>query len=209
MRMLAIADLHAEESVLDRLRVVATKGSYDQIFVVGDLTDRGPLSYAEELISILPDALMVHGNMDPPEVQKLMEKKGVSVHGKKVELGEWNVVGIGGSNPTPFKTPSEYHEDEIARILNMADVDKFSILLSHAPPHGLFDSIGDMHVGSTAVRQVIEQKKPLMCLCAHIHEHEGQEVLGDTLVVKLPPATNLRAAEIEIGDNIDVRFIKL
>lgn len=208
MRIFALADLHGEEAVLDRLRIVGTKGNYDNVFVVGDITNNGPLSYVDELIGMLPGAMMIHGNMDPPEVLDVIEKRGVSVHMKKVELGDWNVVGIGGSNPTPFKTPSEYREEEIAGMLEAADVDKFTILLTHAPPFGLFDSIGEMHVGSKAIKAVIEQKKPLLNICAHIHEHEGQEVLGETLVVKLPPATKMRAAEIEIKDDINVRFIR-
>jgi len=82
-------------------------------------------------------------------------------------------------------------------------------VLSHPPPFGLFDAVGQMHVGSTAVRKMIEEKKPVMVICGHIHEYEGQEILDETLVVKLGPAEKLRAAEIDIGDTIDVKFIQL
>jgi len=42
-----------------------------------------------------------------------------------------------------------------------------------------------------------------------VHEHEGREILGETLVAKLGPAEKLRAAEIEIRDSIGVKFINL
>ncbi len=209
MKIFAIADLHGEESILDRLRVIGSKKDYKHIIIAGDLTDKGPVSYAEEVLELVQGAYAVHGNMDPPEVLELLEKKGASIHGKKVKLGQWNLVGWGASNPTPFGTPSEMSEDEIEKGLRDAGVDKFSILVTHAPPKGMFDSVGgDMHVGSTAIRKIIEEKKPILNICAHIHEHKGEDVLDETLVVKLPPASTGIGAEITIDDGIEVNFIR-
>ncbi|MCX8195255.1 MAG: metallophosphoesterase, partial [Candidatus Micrarchaeota archaeon] len=100
-------------------------------------------------------------------------------------------------------------EEEIERTLREAGVDDFSILVSHPPPFGVFDLVGQMHVGSKAVRKLLEEKRPIMVICGHIHEHEGREVVRDTLVVKLAPAEKMRAAEIDISDKIDVRFINI
>ncbi len=88
-------------------------------------------------------------------------------------------------------------------------MDGFSIVLCHPPPYGAFDSVGPMHVGSRAVRKMVEEKKPILLICGHIHEYEGKEILGETLIVKLGPAEKMRAAEIEIDDTIDVKFISL
>jgi Icc-related predicted phosphoesterase len=52
----------------------------------------------------------------------------------------------------------------------------------------------------------MDEKKPLMLLCGHIHEHEGQMVVGDTLVIKLPAAESRRAALIDITDDIKAEF---
>lgn len=210
MRLLALSDLHADEDVLDRLRTISAGKKYDAVLFCGDITNRGPASYAEEAISFFPRAYAVHGNMDTPEVVARLREMGVLVHGKKVKLGEWNLVGLGGSNPTPFGTPSEFSEDEIAAVLSRAGVDDFSIVLSHPPPYGLFDEVGHgVHVGSKAVRKMVEEKRPILLICGHVHEHEGREILGETLVVKLGPAERLRAAEIEIDDSISVNFINL
>jgi Icc-related predicted phosphoesterase len=210
MRLLALSDLHADEDLLDRLRAASAIGGYHAVLFCGDITNRGPVSYAEEALSLFPRSYAVHGNMDPPEVAELLGRMGASVHGRKVKLGEWNLVGLGGSNPTPFDTPSELGEEEIASLLSRAGVDEFSILLSHPPPYGVFDEVaGGMHAGSKAVRRAVEEKRPIMVVCGHIHEHEGREILGETLVVKLAPAEKLRAAEIEISDRIEVKFISL
>jgi len=210
MKLLALSDLHADEDLLDRLRAISSRQKYDAVLFCGDITDRGPASYAEEVLSLFPRAYAVHGNMDTPEVVDSMREMGVLVHGKKVKLGEWNLVGLGGSNSTPFSTPSEYSEEEIASLLSRAGVDDFSIVLSHPPPFGLFDEVGNgMHVGSKAVRKMVEEKRPILLICGHVHEHEGREILGETLVVKLAPAEKMRGAEIEIKDSIEVKFINL
>ncbi|MFA6327923.1 MAG: metallophosphoesterase [Candidatus Micrarchaeia archaeon] len=210
MKLLALSDLHASEDLLDRLRAIASRKKYDAVLFCGDITDRGPVSYAKEALSLFPRAFAVHGNMDTPDVAACMREMGVLVHGRKVKLGDWNLVGLGGSNPTPFGTPSEYSEEEIASALARAGVDEFSIVLSHPPPYGLFDEVGNgMHVGSKAVRKMVEEKRPILLICGHVHEHEGREILGETLVVKLGPAEKMRGAEITIGESIDVEFITL
>jgi Icc-related predicted phosphoesterase len=210
MKLLALSDLHAEEELLDRLRAVSAKGKYDAVLFCGDITNRGPVSYAMEAVSFFPKAYAVHGNMDTPEVVSALREKGVLVHGRKVKMGEWNLVGLGGSNPTPFGTPSEISEEEIAAVLTRAGVDEFSIVLSHPPPYGVFDEVGaGVHVGSKSVRKMVEDKRPILLICGHVHEHEGREILGETLVVKLAPAEKMRGAEIIIGDSIEVNFINL
>lgn len=207
LRLLAFSDLHAEEDALDGLRMLAGREEYDAVLCAGDLTNRGPVSYAQDLLDLFGDKLFyVHGNMDPAAVLDLLRPHHGYLHGRKVPIGDWNLVGLGGSNPTPFHTPSELSEDQMAHILSTAGVDDHTILVSHPPPKGLFDQVGDLHVGSSAVRTCIQERHPLMAICGHIHEHEGKRVADDTLVVKLGPAQARRAASIRVGDDIDVRF---
>lgn len=210
LKILALSDLHSDEALLDRLRALSLRSNYDLVLFCGDLTNMGPVSYAKEAVSYFPGkAYAVHGNMDPKDVADALASEGILLHGRKVKLKEWNLVGIGGSNPTPFGTPSEMSENEIESVISKAGVDEFSIVISHAPPLGSFDSVGSMHVGSSAVRKMVEQKRPILLICGHIHEHEGKDILGETLIVKLAPAQKLRAAEITITDHIDAKFISL
>ncbi len=209
MKLLALSDLHADEELLDRLRALSSRKKYDAVLFCGDLTTNGPVSYAEEVLSLFMRSFAIFGNMDPPEVADRISQMGKSVHARNVKLNEWNLAGLGGSNPTPFGTPSEFSELELEAFLSSAQVNRDTILLTHAPPYGLFDSISGRHVGSKSVRECIGKNKPLLAICGHIHEYEGQEVLGETLVVKLAPAEKLRAAEIEITDTVKVDFINL
>lgn len=209
MKLLALSDLHSDEDLLDRLRMLSASKSYDAVLFCGDLTTRGPVSYAEEALSLFRNSFAVFGNMDTPEVAEKISQMGKSVHARKMKFGDWSLVGIGGSNPTPFSTPSEFSELEIEAFLARAQVDRNTILLSHPPPYGVFDSVGGVHAGSKSVRECIDRDRPLLAICGHIHEHVGQEAVGKTLVVKLPPAEKLLAAEITIGKEIIVEFITL
>jgi len=212
MRLLALADIHNNRKVIGKLQMILEQ-KWDWILIAGDITNRGPASFAKELVEIaLPEnTLIVHGNMDTNEVIKVFEDKGVSVHCKKIVIGEYNVIGFGGSNYTPANTPTEYSEEEIEDGLNKLEIDSRTILITHAPPFnsGLDKVSSGLNVGSRAIRNIIDKKQPCLNICAHIHEQEGKRVINKTLVVKLGPAMHGRAVEINISKDINVSFFDL
>ena len=105
-------------------------------------------------------------------------------HEQHIEIGRWQVAGLGYSSPTPFDTPGEYSEPQMAaRLAKFADLDPL-VLVCHAPPYGTaLDQIRPgLHAGSRAVREFIEKSQPRYFFCGHIHEAEGVEIrIGRTL----------------------------
>ncbi len=104
------------------------------------------------------------------------------------KLGEYSIAGLGYSNPTPFNTPGEYSEDELARRLEKFAGLKPLVLVCHAPPFGTdLDRVGPgRHAGSQAVKTFLEQHPPEYFFCGHIHECGGVETrLGATLAANL------------------------
>ena len=100
-------------------------------------------------------------------------------HGRHFQVGKWHVAGLGYSNPTPFNTPGEYAEPEMAeRLARFSDLKPLA-LICHAPPYGsALDQIRPgLHAGSTAVRDFIEARQPEYFFCGHIHEAEGAAAL--------------------------------
>jgi Icc-related predicted phosphoesterase len=119
----------------------------------------------------------------------------VNVDGKVVTLESGQeMINLGWSNRTPWKTPRECTEEEIAAKLeplaSQVKEPSSCIYNVHVPP---FDSSLDIApkldesfdppkpivsgfdevlipVGSTAVRASIEKVQPLLMLCGHIHE---------------------------------------
>ena len=58
----------------------------------------------------------------------------VDFHGAKLELGGLRFAGLGYSTPTPFDTPGEYSEAEMAARLEKFAEWKPQVLICHAPP---------------------------------------------------------------------------
>ena len=74
-----------------------------------------------------------------------------------------HIAGLGYSSPTPFDTPGEYTEEEMAaRLAKFAEL-KPLVLICHAPPlDTALDRINEgLHAGSRAVREFIERTSPL------------------------------------------------
>jgi len=112
------------------------------------------------------------------------------------------MLSIGWSNPTPWDTPREYPEDELAgRIAELAgqigDMDS-AIFNIHVPPYDtgldnapeLVDATRTRRggaimkaVGSTAVRDAILEHQPMLSLHGHIHESRGVQRLGRTTCI--------------------------
>lgn len=151
-------------------------------------------------------AYMMLGNDDYPELEPLLAGMRVrNVEHDVVELsGGFEMISLGYSNRTPWDSPRELDEDDLAgrideRVVRLRDP-AWAIFNLHVPPHGthldqaaLLDEtlrprveggqvvIG--HVGSTAVREAMERYQPLLGLHGHIHESPGAQRLGRTMVV--------------------------
>ena len=109
-------------------------------------------------------------------------------HGKTVQLGKYHIAGLGYSSPTPFNTPGEYSEAELAeRLAPFAELTPL-ILICHAPPYGTaLDCVRDgLHAGSRSVREFVERNQPDYLFCGHIHEAEGTQIqIGKTQAINV------------------------
>jgi Icc-related predicted phosphoesterase len=148
---------------------------------------------------------MTGGNDDRHEVEDVLKSSEyvIDPEGEVVTLEDGReMLSSGWSNPTPWKTPRECSEEEIAAKLDamiskVQDMERCVFNL-HVPP---FDSGLDtcpkldenlkpvyagseiimMSAGSTAVRTAIEKNQPAVGLHGHIHESRGFVKIGRTL----------------------------
>ncbi len=165
----------------------------DGVLVTGDLTITGGVRQAEAVMKALAapglPVLAQIGNMDRPEVDVWLSEKGCNLHTQVRELAPGIAVfGVGASTFTPFGTPSEFPESSFAAWLEAAwrtaRAFPHTILVSHNPPKDTACDVipGDVHVGSSAVREFLEENQPDMCLCGHIHEARAIDRIGRTVV---------------------------
>jgi Icc-related predicted phosphoesterase len=152
------------------------------------------------------------GNDDLTEVMATMDRPDtrafVACEDRVVPIDDRHVmVSMPYVNPTPWKTPREAEEPELATKIDRA-IDGIGdhahvIFNFHAPPRDstldtcpMLDATTDppsqivrggqpvlYGAGSTAIRQSIERHQPLLGLHGHIHESQAAARLGRTLCV--------------------------
>ncbi|MEW6427864.1 MAG: metallophosphoesterase [Thermodesulfobacteriota bacterium] len=190
MRIIAFGDIHMQAGGWQRIPGIHTA---DLVVITGDITNFGGRREAAAILDRLaadnPRILAVFGNLDRPEVADLLAERDMDLHGRGRRCGAVGLIGLGGSNPTPFATPSEFSESAIGTLLQRG-FDELGghfpfVLVSHPPPHGTAtDRLNDgIHVGSTAVRAFIESRRPAVCLTGHIHESVAEDLLAGCAVI--------------------------
>jgi Icc-related predicted phosphoesterase len=151
-------------------------------------------------------AYVIPGNDDPWSVDEVLAG-GTSVVAcdERIEVvGSHEMVSLGYSNRTPWKTPRELDEEEIyARLRCLVDqleTPERAIFNIHVPPwESSLDTAfevdeelryvtkgGRPHevpTGSPAVRQIIEEVQPVLSLHGHIHESKGVAKIGKTVAI--------------------------
>lgn len=202
MRIIAFGDVHMSARMCRQIPGIS---SADLLIATGDLTNYGKKedakSVLEELLSINSRLLALIGNLDNFEINDYLEQLDLNLHGQaRLVQGKICVIGAGGSNITPFQTPTEFSESEISENLMRGYTQGMEyialatplhrckipmILISHAPPRGTrVDRLRNgRHVGSTAVRSFIEKYQPELCITGHIHEARGEDILGKTRIL--------------------------
>ena len=183
MKLLLFSDIHNDWKTLERILSVEA----DYYISAGDQVSwaRG-LDRCGEILKTRGDRVWVlPGNHESAEqIAQMCAQYGLNdFHERHFQLGRWQVAGLGYSSPTPFDTPGEYSEAELARRLEpFAELDPL-VLVCHAPPRDTaLDKVRPgLHAGSTAVREFIEKHQPSYFFCGHIHEAEGVEIrMGKT-----------------------------
>lgn len=183
MRILLFSDIHHDLPLLRR----HMETEADFYIAAGDLVNwaRGLDAVGPILQTRASQVYVLPGNHEhATQIDELCAKYGLNpLHGKHFQAGPYTVAGLGHSNPTPFNTPGEYSESEMAeRLAPLVDPHP-DILVCHCPPLGtaLDEAAPNRHFGSQAVADFIEKVQPAWFFCGHIHEAAGREVpLGRT-----------------------------
>ncbi len=174
--------------------------------VMRDTAERWVAMADEQLRFAGIPVLMMPGNDDVPEVKQILGRGEwiVESEGRVVDLEGYQVASFGYSTTTPWRSPREVTEEQMARAIDdlsaKLDPSRPAIFNLHDPPR---DSGLDMAlklsadlkvesgagqplvtpVGSRAVREAIERVQPLLSLHGHIHESRGVARIGRTLAL--------------------------
>lgn len=185
------------------------------------------LALAEERLEGTGVRLFVNcGNDDPYSLDPVIEESAATfLEGKVVEITEGrHLASLGYANETPWQCPRDVPEAELARRMEkmLADWsdDRGQLMFNcHCPPHDSGLDIAQLlhadhsivteggqpvqgPVGSTAVREAIENYRPILSLHGHIHESKAATKIGPTLAINPGseyPEGLLRGAVVDLG----------
>ena len=159
----------------------------------------------ERLAGTKIQCIVCPGNDDKHDIDEILAMS------SQIQVGEGNVIDLpenyqlvssGWTNPTPWDTPRE--EDETAlraridAVVVQADAPPERMVLGlHAPPYDTALDVApkidwetlhvqgqdQAHVGSSAVRAILEDVQPLLSLHGHIHESRAAIRIGRTLAI--------------------------
>jgi Icc-related predicted phosphoesterase len=152
------------------------------------------------------DVFVMSGNDDPRECDAVLEGARFvqACDDRIVHIGEHEMISCSYANPTPWHSPRELDEtalyERINKLASQLERPQTAIFNLHVPPYDtgldtaqqitenlepVFQSGHpvEIPVGSTAVRQLIEEYQPLVALHGHIHESRGETRIGKTWAI--------------------------
>ena len=186
--LLAMGDLHGTLESFFALRRFAEERAPDAIVLAGDLLRIYPdqISIGEgfracgrHLSEVLDRVDLplyyIMGNDDlvdwKPEKELFR-----SIHGKRVEIPPYNLVGYQYSPPFMngiYEKPEERLAEDLGKLEPL--VDENTVLVTHAPARGHLDEAHSGSVGSPAIRDFIEGCGPRVHIHGHIHRAFGRD----------------------------------
>lgn len=191
MRVLAFSDVHCSEVACHSL--AQRSGDFDLVIGAGDFASmhHGLERTIEALASIEVPAIVVPGNNETEEALRDACSEWASatvLHGETAEIGGITFFGLGAGIPTtPWDWSFDLDDAEADELLSQCP--QGAVMVLHSPPYGHCDqSSGGEHLGSPAISAAIEQRRPPLAVCGHIHESWGaRSQIGPTEIANLGP----------------------
>lgn len=191
MKILAAGDIHGDRSLAEKLAKQAESEKVDLVILCGDLTQEeqstegiiGPFLKKGQRVVIIPGNHETFATAD-----FLAELYGIkNLHGCYLKYKDLGIFGCGGADIGLSKLT----EDEIFYNLKkgfqgVKDLKK-RIMVTHIHPEkSIIEKFSRFVAGSKGVRKAIDEFKPDILICGHVHEAEGlEEQIGNTKVINV------------------------
>lgn len=184
MRIIATSDLHGHLPDIPECDLLIVAGDvtpvwnheldYQSEWLSGRFLSWLKSTPAKEIVWIAGNhdfALQVFSFARSERIHYLIDKA-ISIDG----------VSIYGTPWTPNLPDWAFQSDGRAEDIFSTIPEGLDILVSHGPPYGYGDRVGWEHVGCSSLLTAIQQKKPRIMICGHIHSEYGVYSCGETTI---------------------------
>lgn len=190
MKILALSDVHGDRTFIKEMAEKAVKEKVDLVLLAGDLAGHngnldgmvGPFKEKGLEVGI------INGNHEgQAEINSLAEQYGVkNLHGYVWKKGDVGIFGCGYGDIGIHQLPDEEFFNVLKKAHTALGTIKTKIMVTHVQPN---DSVLGLKMpgwGSKGVRKAVEEFKPDIHICGHIHETHGmEEIIGKTKVINV------------------------
>jgi Icc-related predicted phosphoesterase len=191
VRILAFSDLHRD--LAQGARLVEMSSEADVVIGAGDFASvhEGLEETIGTLSGIEAPTVLVPGNNETVDSLRSATENwsaATVLHGEGTTIEGTEFFGLGAGIPvTPWDW--SFDLDDTAASEMLAPCPEGAVLVLHSPPKDHCDAAGDGgNFGSPALLKAIEEKRPRLAVCGHIHESWGCESqIGKTPVHNLGP----------------------
>ncbi len=191
MKLLAFSDLHRDLGQAAKL--VEMSAEADVVIGAGDFASvhEGLEETIDALAGIEAPTVLVPGNNETDEALREATagwRSATVLHGGGVTIAGVEFFGLGAGIPvTPWEWSFDLDDEKAAVMLALCPDN--AVLVLHSPPLGHCDSNGTgQSFGSPILLRTIEERRPRLAVCGHIHESWGcQSTIGDTPLLNLGP----------------------
>jgi Icc-related predicted phosphoesterase len=191
VRILAFSDLHRD--LAQGAQLVEMSAEADVVIGAGDFASvhEGLEETISALAPIETPTVLVPGNNET--VDALREaaagwSAAAVLHGQGTTIEGVEFFGLGAGIPvTPWDWSFDLDDETATQMLSACPEE--AVLVLHSPPKDHCDSAGaGGNLGSPALLRAIEEKRPQLAVCGHIHESWGcKSQIGPTPVRNLGP----------------------
>ncbi|MDH5404360.1 MAG: metallophosphoesterase [Candidatus Heimdallarchaeota archaeon] len=187
MNILAISDIHDDIEGLQKLSENPILEEIDVLMIAGDLCNENPEYVVPIVDNFSINVIFIRGNHDPVRMGSFSNAIELK-YGQVMKFKDYSILG----HPYPVFDPSCSRLDDDSMLYNhIQGHNQIDIVLSHAPPYGFFDYLGEdetFRIGSQSLFKFIHDKSPRLVICGHMHEFGGRYAkIKDTLVVNVAP----------------------
>jgi len=192
VRILAFSDLHRDLGQAAKL--VEMSAEADVVIGAGDFASihEGLEEAIGALAGVERPSVLVPGNNETADALRTAAEAwpaATVLHGEGTAIDGVEFFGLGAGIPvTPWDWSFDLDDEAATELL--APCPQGAVMVLHSPPQGHCDSAGDgTHFGSPALLAAIEEKRPRLAVCGHIHESWGCESeVGGTPLRNLGPS---------------------
>jgi Icc-related predicted phosphoesterase len=189
-KILAIGDVHGDETLIKRLAKKAKEQNIDLVILTGDLTffEESTKNIVGPFIKEKKQVLLIPGNHESVATADFLAEMypdTKNIHGEYFVRDKIGIFGAGGADMGIH----QIRDTDIFEMLKKSHgkvkgLDK-KIMVTHIHPKGTKSEFSGFE-GSKAVRKAIDKFQPDIAIFSHIHEASGTEdKIGKTRAVNV------------------------